>query len=50
MYVCTTYVPGARWRLEEDRGFLELEFWMIVDHHVDPENQAWVLCKSNKCS
>ena len=45
--MCVCLVPmGVR----RPQSPLELEFWMIVSHHVSAGNRTLVLCKSSKCS
>lgn len=45
--VNTTCVGGGQNRAINP---LELELLVIVSHHVGPENQAWILWQSSRCS
>lgn len=50
VYVCAVCGPGAFRGCKRALDSLELEFQMIVSHHVGPGDRTQVLCKSKKCS
>ena len=49
MFMHTTCVIGALKAKKKASDLLELELWMVVNHHVGAGNRTWVPCKNNMC-
>ena len=51
-YLClwAMHMLGAHRGQKRVLGSLELELWMVINHHVDAENRTQVFWKKNKCS
>jgi hypothetical protein len=45
IYLCIRHVPAVYGSQKMVPDLLDLELWMIVDHHVGTENQMLVLMK-----
>ena len=48
--MCTMCMPGTCGGQNGTLDPLELEYQMVVSHHMDAEDQTLVLCKNNQCS